>query len=134
VTKAADQRLLQKARDAARAAYAKYSDFRVGAAVRVDDTIYVGCNIENASFGLTVCAERVAIFTAVAAGARHIDALALAFIDAADGGPVAALMPCGACRQVMAEFGSSKLPVYVDGVGTFTLGELLPNAFTLPRE
>jgi cytidine deaminase len=129
-----DEGLLEKARSAARAAYAEYSGFRVGAAVRVGSVTYTGCNIENASYGLTICAERVAVFAAVAAGARRIDAIAMACIDADYGSPTESLMPCGACRQVMAEFGSASLPVYVDRVGTFTLGELLPHAFRLPRK
>lgn len=126
-----DAELLQIARDAAERAYAKYSNFRVGAAVRVGDAVYHGCNIENASYGLTICAERVAIFTAIASGAKQIDALALACVDADQDSGGAGLMPCGACRQVMAEFGSASLPVHVDRAGTFTLSQLLPNAFTL---
>lgn len=129
-----DEGLLEKARSAARAAYAEYSGFRVGAAVRVGNVTYTGCNIENASYGLSICAERVAVFAAVAAGARRIDAIAMACIDADYGSPTESLMPCGACRQVMAEFGSASLPVYVDRLGTFTLGELLPHAFRLPRK
>jgi cytidine deaminase len=126
-----DEELLAKARNAAQSAYADYSHFRVGAAVRVGPNIYSGCNVENASYGLTMCAERVAIFTAVAAGARRIDAIALACIDADADSPPEGLMPCGACRQVMAQFGKPALPVHVDRVRSFSLAELLPLAFQL---
>jgi cytidine deaminase len=125
-----DEALLAAARESALAAYAPYSRFRVGAAVRAGDAVFRGCNVENASFGLTICAERNAIFAAVAAGHRRIDALALACVDAAPhSGP--ALMPCGACRQVMAEFAAAGMQVHVDGVGCFRLDALLPNAFGL---
>jgi cytidine deaminase len=128
-----DSALLSEAREAARAAYAPYSAFRVGAAVRAEGAIYTGCNVENASYGLTICAERAAVFAAIAAGARRIDAVAVACIDAAANSPADALMPCGACRQVMAEFGDASLPVHIDRVGSLTLGELLPHAFSLRR-
>jgi cytidine deaminase len=130
---APDEDLLAQARRAACGAYAPYSKFRVGAAVRAGGIVYAGCNIENASYGLAICAERVAIFAAIAAGARRIDALAVACIDV---GPDAApdeRMPCGACRQVMAEFGAPDLSVQVDGAGEFRLDQLLPRAFTLPK-
>jgi len=104
----------------------------VGAAVEAGGKIYTGCNVENASYGLAICAERVAIFAAIADGARLIDAIAVACIDAPPAGPASGLMPCGACRQVMAEFADAALPVYVDGVGKFTLSELFPLPFILP--
>lgn len=129
-----DKELLEAARRAALAAHAPYSAFRVGAAARAGGKIYSGCNIENASYGLSICAERVAIFTAVAAGAKRIEALALACIDAKAGAPTGSRMPCGACRQVMAEFSESGVAVHVDGVGSFTLGQLLPHAFTLDKK
>ncbi len=129
----AQQDLLDVARQAAARAYARYSDFRVGAAVRAGGKIYSGCNVENASYGLTICAERVAIFAAIADGAREIEELAVACIDAPDGADSSGLMPCGACRQVMAEFAGPALPVHVDRAGSFTLDQLLPNAFRLPR-
>lgn len=110
-------------------AYAPYSRFRVGAAVQsADGTVFVGCNVENASYGLTVCAERVAIFNAVAAGApRPFTALAVSCVDAAAG----ACSPCGACRQVIAEQLAENARVAVDGLGCFTPRELLPHGFTL---
>ena len=126
-----DDPLLQAARDAAARAHAPYSRFRVGAAVRAGGAVFLGCNVENASYGLSICAERNAIFQAVAAGHRRIEALAVACVDAAaDAGP-GSLMPCGACRQVMAEFAGPELPVHIDRLGTLTLGELLPHAFKL---
>ena len=122
-------------RDAARAAaanaYCPYSHFHVGAAVLADGKIFTGCNVENASYGLTICAERNAIFAAVAAGARRIQGLALACVDATDDAPAASRMPCGACRQVIAEFAAPEMPVFVDGVGDLTVADLLPNAFRL---
>ena len=93
------EELLQAARRARDAAYAPYSNFKVGAAVRASDgRIFVGSNIENASYGLSVCAERVAIFNAASEGARAITELAVV-TDAIEPAP-----PCGACRQVLAEF------------------------------
>ena len=123
--------MLAAARAAALAAHAPYSRFRVGAAVRAGGAVFCGCNIENASYGLTICAERVAIFAAVAAGHRRIDALALACIDAPEGGDTGGRMPCGACRQVLAEFAGADVPVHVDGAGTLALRDLLPHAFRL---
>jgi cytidine deaminase len=118
--------LVSAARAAQQQAYAPYSRFRVGAALESDDgRVFVGCNVENASYGLTVCAERAAVCAAVAAGARRFRrAVVVSDVD-----PPAA--PCGACRQVLAEFGPD-LPVL--GVGatrraSWTMRELLPAAF-----
>ncbi len=124
--------LLAAAQAAAAHAHAPYSHFRVGAAVRADGRLFTGCNVENASYGLTICAERTAIFAAVAAGARRIEAIALACVDAAADAAPGLLMPCGACRQVMAEFAGPDLPVTIAGFGTISLGALLPHAFRLP--
>jgi len=110
-------------------AYAPYSRFRVGAAARAGDRIYAGCNVENASYGLTICAERAAVFAAIAAGERHIDAVAIV-TDASEPTP-----PCGACRQVLREFGADSAGVTIvsttlDGHRTaHTLEELLPASF-----
>lgn len=128
-----DADLLQRARGAAAAAHAPYSRFRVGAAVRANGAVYTGCNVENASYGLAICAERVAVFTAIAAGARRIEAIAVACVDADPAAAAGSLMPCGACRQVLAEFAGPDLPVHVDRAGSYTLGALLPNAFILPK-
>jgi cytidine deaminase len=123
--------LLTTARNAALAAYCPYSKFRVGAAVLVDGKISSGCDVENASFGLTVCAERVAIFSAVSAGRRRLQAVALCCPDAPVGGPPGYRMPCGACRQVIAEFADPTLLLLIDGVGDFSLHDLLPHPFRL---
>lgn len=101
-----DDRLVQFAAEARRRAYAPYSRFRVGAAaLAADGTIYTGSNVENASYPLSQCAERVAMHGAVAAGHRTIRTVAIV----ADGDEPA--MPCGACRQVMAEFGVRRVIV-----------------------
>jgi cytidine deaminase len=123
------QRLIAYAREVALRAYAPYSHFRVGAALEdASGSVYVGCNVDNASYGLSVCAERNAIFCAIAAGgARPFRALAVACIDASDG----ACSPCGACRQVIAEHFSADAQISVEGLGTFTPPELLPHAFRL---
>jgi homotetrameric cytidine deaminase len=122
---------------AARAwAHVPYSNFAVGAAVLLaDGAIVSGCNVENASFGLSNCAERVAIQTAAArgmlAGGRRIRGLAVV------GATQHPLTPCGACRQVLAEFASADCPVWcgttAGHVGRLALGELLPAAFDLAR-
>lgn len=119
--------LEQAARAAAAHAYAPYSKFPVGAAVlTADGTRYVGCNVENASFGLTNCAERTAVFNAVAAGHREITCVAIHTPTAT---PTA---PCGACRQVLREFGASMQVIATcdgpDRIET-TLNQLLPNSF-----
>jgi cytidine deaminase len=117
--------LAEAARDGA---HAPYSGFAVGAALVTDtDEVFTGANIENASLTLSICAERVAVFRAIAAGHRRIAAIAVA-------GPAADVPPCGACRQVLAEFGDDDLLVSFPLGGelvTRTLGELLPAAFRL---
>jgi cytidine deaminase len=123
--------LLEAARAASRRAYCPYSNFHVGAAVWAGGQVFTGANVENASYGLTICAERTAAFAAVLAGAGQIEALAVACVDAQAGSDPTGLMPCGACRQVLAEFARPDIPVVVDRAGTFTLAELLPMAFRL---
>jgi cytidine deaminase len=110
-------------------AYVPYSNFKVGAAVITeDDTIYGGCNIENASYGATNCAERTAIFKAVSEGHRSIKAIAII------GDVSTYTYPCGICRQVMAEFADASIPVILikneDDYIVKTLEEVLPGAFT----
>jgi cytidine deaminase len=122
---------MQAARAAAELAYAPYSKFRVGAAVEVDGQTYQGCNIENASYGLTTCAERVALFSAIAAGHQRIGRLAVSCVDAGPELGQNGRMPCGACRQVMAELMGLDGEVLIDGVGRFYVSDLLPLAFTL---
>ena len=123
-----DKELLEAALAARERAYAPYSKFLVGAAVRAESgKIYTGCNIENASYGLTVCAERNALFNAVGAGERKFTALCVV------GDTVEPISPCGACRQVMAEF---KVPCIIlanlkGDAKEYTLEELLPLSFNL---
>lgn len=120
-------RLLRLAGEARERAYAPYSGFSVGAALEADDgTIYTGCNVENASYGLTVCAERTALGTAVSSGSRRFSRMALSI----RGGPP--VSPCGACRQVLAEF-SPELLVCSEAGGVrslWRLDELLPARFS----
>jgi cytidine deaminase len=121
------RRLVAAARAARRRAYAPYSRFQVGAAVLCRGQVHAGCNVENASYALTVCAERVAVGTMVAAGGRRLEAVAVA------SGTSPPTPPCGACLQTLAELGRPSLPVLLAGprgkaVQT-TLGELLPRSF-----
>jgi cytidine deaminase len=112
------------ATDVAARAYAPYSRLRVGAAgLTPDGTLVTGCNVENASFGLTLCAECGLVSALHAAGA---DRLAAVSVVAGDGAP---LVPCGRCRQLLLEAGGPELLLDADG-GPRTLGELLPGAFT----
>lgn len=123
------EQLLAQSKVARENAYVPYSKFKVGAALLAKDgTVYDGCNIENASYGLTNCAERTAIFKAVSENVREFAAIA---IVADTEGPCS---PCGACRQVIAEFCAPTMPVYLtnlkgDVVET-TVEQLLPGAFT----
>jgi len=119
--------LEQAARAAQANAYAPYSSYRVGAALEaLDGRVFVGCNVENVSYGLTICAERSAVVRAVADGARRFRRL----VVVSDSEPPAS--PCGACRQVLLEFGSELL---VESIGPgsrhrWLLGDLLPAAFS----
>lgn len=125
------QQLTDAAKSAAQNSYSNYSNFPVGAALMTDDgTIYTGCNIENASYGLSNCGERTAIFKAVSDGHRKISAVAVNCLKGDPSVP-ATLMPCGACRQVMREFMDDDAIILVAGVGEFTLADLLPHAFHL---
>lgn len=120
--------LLQKAWEVRERAYAPYSDFAVGAALLSNTgVVYTGCNVENASYGLSNCAERTAVFHMVAQGETKFVALAVV-ADAPR-----AISPCGACRQVLCEFGEAKTPVWLANVHGdekfYTLDDLLPYAF-----
>ncbi len=121
--------MAKKACEAMRQAYAPYSKYHVGACVQAEDgTLFTGCNVENASYGLTNCAERTAIFSMAAAGKRRITALAV--VGSGDD----LCTPCGACRQVIREFAAPDTPIYLcskDGkvVETTTLETLLPKSF-----
>lgn len=122
--------LIQKAIEVREKAYAPYSNFKVGAAVLMEDgKIFTGCNVENASFGATNCAERTAIFTAVAEGYNVIKAVAVI------GDPEGYTYPCGICRQVIVEFAEgSQIPIIIiknkDEYIVKTLEEILPGSFT----
>lgn len=126
---AIQERLVAAAREAATRAYAPYSHFSVGAALLGEDgQIYVGCNVENASYGLCLCAERNALFHAVACGCRTFRALAIVAPKPST--------PCGACRQALAEFCGPMLEIFlaaqdpaVPTTRTF-LADLFPNPFT----
>jgi cytidine deaminase len=121
--------LEHRARAACEQAYAPYSRFKVGAAVETGDGRYfTGCNIENASYGLTLCAERVAVFSAIAAGARSIVAVAI-YTPTTEPAP-----PCGACRQVLQEFGDEVTITSITASGmrkSWKLDALLPEPFGL---
>jgi len=122
-----EDRLVHLASEAQKKAYAPYSGFSVGAALlSKDGRIFTGCNVENASFGLSMCAERNAVAAAVAAGARELTAIAIVTSGAAPASP------CGACRQVLAEFGD--FAVIQAGAGgerqRASVAELLPQAFS----
>ena len=119
--------LVAAARAAMAHAYAPYSEFRVGAAVEADDgRVFAGCNVESASYGLTICAERMALGAAVAAGARRLRRV----VVTTEVDPPAA--PCGACRQLLAEFGGDTEVIAVGPAGErrWPLHALLPDAFT----
>jgi cytidine deaminase len=119
--------LVARAREVMARAYAPYSEFMVGAALEADDgRVFVGCNVENASYGVTLCAERVAVGCAVSAGARRFRRIAVTTMVEPPG------PPCGACRQMLAEFGLD-LDVLAAGPRTerrWPLRALLPDAFT----
>jgi cytidine deaminase len=120
------EELLAAAQDMRARAYAPYSNFTVGAALDTGDGhVFLGCNVENASYGLTICAERAAVVAAIAGAHRDFVAIAIA-------GPSGMLVsPCGACRQVLAEFNPSMAVIYTtpDGPVSTTLSELLPHSF-----
>jgi cytidine deaminase len=118
--------LVDAARAAMERAYAPYSGFRVGAAVASPGGTFAGCNVENVSYGLTICAERAAVFTAASSGARQVDAVAVV-TDTPEPVP-----PCGACRQVLREFGPACTVVSATVSGRCVvraLSDLLPDSF-----
>ena len=127
-----DQELMQAAEAARDNAYAPYSHFHVGAALLTKDgRVFCGCNIENASFGATNCAERTAIFAAVAAGVRDFSAIAIVGGRAGDAPGFCA--PCGICRQVIAEFGGADLRILLGNskkYDSYAVADLLPLAFS----
>lgn len=129
--------LLAEARAATANAYAPYSRFVVGAAIlTVENKLVRGVNVENASYGLSICAEATAITSAVAAGARQIKAVAVVGGPIDDNGVRALATPCGRCRQIIAEFATADLIVHVGDMAglerlDITLAELLPHPFRL---
>jgi cytidine deaminase len=125
--------LLDAAKMAAVKAYSPYSRFRVGAAVQGTQGITSGCNVENASYGLTLCAERNALSSAVTSGNRKIKAIAVACIDAAPGTGLSELMPCGACRQWIQELAPDAEIIILGCERVFSISDLLPDPFSLKR-
>lgn len=125
------EELMQKAKEVSEKSYSPYSRFPVGACVLAEDgSIYTGCNFENASFGLTICAERNAIGSAIADGKRKIKAVAIYSPNQQN------CVPCGACRQVMHEFcdNDEDLDIILqndNGLKIYNLAQLLPESFTL---
>ncbi len=126
------EKLLACAAQARKNAYAPYSHFTVGAALLADNgTVYGGCNVENASYGLTCCAERTALYKAVSDGVRTFRAIAVVGGNEHEEA-VTSCPPCGICRQALAEFCDDTFPVILSDT-TVTLGELLPHAFRLSK-
>src|SRR5579864_1674239 len=124
------QRLLQSAREAMQRAYAPYSHFKVGAALLTSEgRIFSGCNVENASYGLTNCAERTAIFSAIAQTGPGLSIQAMVVLNDQE----APCSPCGACRQVIYEFGPDAIVVFpaASGLKELSIAELLPEGFRL---
>ena len=128
MSKHSPDKLLKAATKARHNAHSKYSKFSVGSALLTEDgSIFLGCNVENASYGLTICAERVALTSAVTAGHKSFQAIAIVADKLA--------APCGACRQVLAEFCRDDFPVYVASAKdsasfeTHFMGKLLPERF-----
>ncbi len=123
-----DNKLADLAKDIAKKAHAPYSNFRVGAALVTDSgNIYTGCNIENASYPATICAEDVAVFKAISEGETKIETLAVACIDADSD---TAIFPCGLSRQRMSEFNTENvIVVYNEGYKKYKFSEILPFDF-----
>lgn len=125
------EQLASLAKDAMEKAYSPYSDYKVGAALLCKDgNVYTGCNVENASFSATNCAERTAFFKAVSEGKREFSAIAIC--GGKDGVIEGRFPPCGVCRQVMREFCEDDFAIHLlteKGVETYTLRELLPVSF-----
>ena len=128
MSKHSPNELLETAAKARHNAHSKYSKFSVGSALLTEDgSVFLGCNVENASYGLTICAERVALTSAIAAGHKSFQSIAIVADKSA--------APCGACRQVLAEFCQDDFPVYVASAKdsasfeTHFMGKLLPERF-----
>ena len=125
------EKLIELAKEAMTHAYAPYSGYKVGAALLcADGTVYQGCNIENAAYGPTNCAERTAFFKAVYDG--HRDFAAIAVVGGKEGKITGSFPPCGVCRQVMREFVGDDFVIYMggqDGYSAMTMAEILPAGF-----
>lgn len=125
------EQLATKAKEAMQKAYSPYSGYKVGAALLCKDgSVYTGCNVENASFSVTNCAERTAIFKAVSEGKTEFEAIAIC--GGKDGVIEGLFPPCGVCRQVMREFCEDDFEIHLlkpDGIETYTLKQLLPVSF-----
>lgn len=125
------EQLTTMAKDAMEKAYSPYSGYKVGAALLCKDgSVYTGCNVENASFSATNCAERTAFFKAVSEGKTEFKAIAIC--GGKDGVIEGLFPPCGVCRQVMREFCTDDFEIYLlksEGIETYTLGQLLPVSF-----
>lgn len=123
-----EKKLIEAARQTMKNAYAPYSEYKVGAAVEDDNgNIFTGCNVENASYGATVCAERTAIFNAISSGSKKIVRMAVTSEGSMP-------YPCGMCRQVMTEFMGSSAEIILEHGGNiekYTLGELMPCVFKI---
>ena len=124
------RQLIKAAKEAQAFSYSPYSGFKVGAALLCKSgKVYTGCNVENASFSATVCAERTALFKAVSEGEREFSAVAIV-------GSTDLCFPCGVCRQVMSEFCGKNFKIYLEENGkpvTYALGELLPGRFDFKK-
>jgi cytidine deaminase len=129
-TDATPSPLLAAARSAGPQAYSPYSGWRVGAAAEFAEAAgpFPGANVENGSYGLTICAERAAIFAGIVAGGRQLTRIALTCRNR-EGALVAKIAPCGACLQVISEFGTPDTEIEIDGRGTFRLADFLPRPF-----
>lgn len=125
------EQLITMAKEARERAYSPYSGYKVGAALLCKDgTVYTGCNVENAGFSATNCAERTALFKAVSEGKREF--VSIAICGGKDGVAQELFPPCGVCRQVMREFCEDDFEIYLlaaEGIETYTLGQLLPTSF-----
>lgn len=130
-----NKELVKKALEARNRAYTPYSNYNVGAALlATDGTVILGCNIENASFGPTICAERTAFFKAISEGIKSFKSIAIVGGPKDEMAPLSGYaFPCGVCRQVMREFCSDDFEIIVgkseNDYRVYTLGELLPNSF-----
>lgn len=134
ITQEIELKLFEKAQDMLNFSYAPYSHFKVGAALLTKDgKIFTGCNVENAAYGPSNCAERTAIFKAVSEGFKDFEAIMI--VGGQDGKITDYCTPCGVCRQVMSEFCDKNFKIYVakskSDIKSFTLGQLLPESFSL---